>query len=292
MQTNSTIRSKNLSCLLLPLVDEFVVALGDSDKEDRTRELIESIQSNKIKIYDRVWSKQSFVDGRIFAEETNFALDKCTGDWCFYLQADEVIHEKDFETIRTACQRGLHNPLVDGLLFKYYHFWGDYDHYLPFHGWYKNEIRIIRNTSGIYSYKDAQSFRKGNNKKLNVKEIDAHIYHYGWVRPPKHMHTKKKEQSSMHHGIEKTEREYTLKPDQFNFGTLRNIPVFKGSHPIVMEGFINKMNWKDKLNYSGKANLNRGKVKHEKLKYRVLSFLENALNGGKDFIGYSNWNKV
>ncbi|CAN5905155.1 hypothetical protein BH24BAC1_BH24BAC1_31430 [soil metagenome] len=277
---------------ILPLVDEFVVALGDCDEDDNTLELITSIGSSKIRLFHRKWSETSFVDGRIFAEETSFALSQCTGDWCFYLQADEVVHEKDFDIIMAACQQELSNPGVDGLLFKYYHFWGDYDHYLPFHGWYKNEIRIVKNGIGVYSYKDAQSFRKGENEKLRVREIDAHIYHYGWVRPPARMQRKKKEQDSMHHGKEKSSQMHESRPDEFDFGALGNVPVFKETHPKVMSAFMQQMDWKEKLNYSKKANLNRPKGKHETLKYRLLSFLENNLNKGQDFIGYSNWKKV
>ena len=84
---------------VLPIVDEFIVALGKGNQNDKTREEIESIDSDKIKIIDRVWSEKEFVDGRIFAQETSFALQQCTGDWCIYLQADEVIHEKDLNVI-------------------------------------------------------------------------------------------------------------------------------------------------------------------------------------------------
>ena len=77
---------------ILPIVDEFIVALGKGDSGDTTREAIESIGSPKIRIIDRVWREEDFAESRIFAIETNFALSQCTGDWCFYLQADEVIH--------------------------------------------------------------------------------------------------------------------------------------------------------------------------------------------------------
>jgi len=277
---------------ILPILDEFIVALGDNDAEDKTREEIESIHSDKIKIYDRVWSEKDFVDGKIFANETSFALNQCSGDWCIYLQADEVIHEKDLPLIQKVCKENLNNENVDGFLFKYYHFFGDYHHYLPFHGWYKNEIRIVRNKVGIYSYKDAQSFRKGDNKKLNVLPIDAHIYHYGWVRPPYLMQSKKKEQDSIHHGKEKINKEYNLKPNEFNYGALGKIPVFENSHPKVMDDFRAKMDWTDKLNYSKKCILNRDKMKHEKFKYRLITYLERIFNGGKDFFGYNNWNII
>jgi hypothetical protein len=277
---------------VLPIVDEFIVALGKGDDSDKTRQLIESIGSEKVKIFDRVWSQKEFIDGKIFAGETNFALSQCSGDWCIYLQADELIHEKDLNKISQYCSDLLLNKDVDGFLFNYHHFFGDYDHYLPVHGWYKNEIRIVRNYSGIYSYKDAQSFRKNDNEQLNVLHIEPYIYHYGWVRPPHLMQSKRKEHDSMHHGRDKINEEYVSRPSEFDYGSLRRLPVFKGSHPKVMDDFRSKLNWKNKLNYSGKSMLNRDKLKHEKLKYQIITFFENLFNGGKDIIGYSNWNKV
>jgi hypothetical protein len=277
---------------VLPIVDEFIVALGQGDDSDKTRQLIESIGSEKVKIFDRVWSQKEFIDGKIFASETSFALSQCSGDWCIYLQADELIHEKDLNKISQYCSDLLLNKDVDGFLFNYHHFFGDYDHYLPVHGWYKNEIRIVRNYSGIYSYKDAQSFRKNDNEKLNVIHIEPYIYHYGWVRPPHLMQSKKKEQDSMHHGKDKITEEYKSRPSEFDYGSLRRIPIFKGSHPKVMDDFRSKLNWKNKLNYSGKSMLNRDKMKHERLKYKLITILENLFNGGKDIIGYSNWTKV
>lgn len=277
---------------ILPLVDEFIVALGDCDEEDNTRSEIESIGSDKVRIFDRKWSETDFVDGKVFADETNFALSQCIGDWCFYLQADEVVHEKDLDKIRTACWLYMNEQQVDGLLFKYHHFFGDYDHYLPYHGWYKHEIRIIRNHAGIFSYKDAQSFRKNKLEKLNVVELDAHIFHYGWVRPPELMQSKKKAQDSMHHGLSKVEDAYKVRPGEFDYGALGRIPIFEGSHPLVMSEFIQKINWKNKLNYGRKVQVSRSLMKHERFKYRFITFLENTFNSGRNFFGYSNWNKL
>lgn len=277
---------------ILPIVDEFIIALGDNSEGDRTREIIESIGSDKIKIIDRVWSEQELIDGHIFANETSFALSQCSGDWCFYLQADEVVHEHDLDAIVNACTQNLTDDRVDGLLFDYYHFFGDYDHHLPYHGWYKNEIRIVRNNRSIYSYKDAQSFRKNNVEKLTVVPVNARIYHYGWVRPPEMMQSKKKEQDSIHHGTEKIEGEYKLKPNEFNYGPLGKLPVFKHTHPKVMDGMIEKISWKHKLNLTRKGDLGRDPMKHERFKYRTLTILENTLFLGREIFPYSNWTKV
>lgn len=277
---------------VLPIVDEFIVALGDCDPDDHTRAEIEALGSDKVKIYERVWSEQAFVDGRIFAEETTFALSQCQGDWCLYLQADEVIHEQDLPLIQARCTDNLARPEVEGFLFDYYHFFGDYEHFLPFHGWYQQEIRIVRNHIGVYSHKDAQSFRKGDGQKLRVLPIQAHIYHYGWVRPPHLMQSKKKEQDSMHHGREQVRTTYQTRPDMFDYGALGRLPQFEGSHPRVMEAFRARLDWRDQLNYTRQAHLTRAKMKHERLKYRLITRLEQALNGGKALFGYRNWREL
>ena len=84
---------------ILNIVDEFVIAYAEGDKDDDTLNIIKSINSDKIKIYQRQWDPIAMKDGQIYADETNFALSKCTGDWCFYLQADECIHEEDHDKI-------------------------------------------------------------------------------------------------------------------------------------------------------------------------------------------------
>jgi len=274
---------------VLPIVDEFIVALGDNDSDDKTREIIESINSDKVKIYDRVWAEEDSVSGSIYAKETNFALSKCKGDWCLYIQADEVVHENDLEKITASCKKYIDDKRIDGLLFNYHHFFGDYEHYLPVHGWYKNEIRMIRNNANIYSYGDAQSFKKDNNQLLNVVDIEPYIYHYGWVRPPELMQSKKKEQETAHYGNNDFAK---MKSVNFDYGALGRIPVFKGTHPKLMEELRSKINWKTQLNYTKKWNPNRDLMKHEKTKYRFITFLEKTCNGGKDFFGYSNWKKI
>jgi len=276
----------------LPIVDEFVVALGDSDSDDNTSGLLDTIKSDKLKVYNRIWDEASFVDGHIFRDETNFALGRCTGDWCLYLQADEVLHEDDHDIIVKYCKRYLDDSRVDGFLFGYYHFWGDYEHYLPHHGWYQNEIRIIRNNAGIYSRGDAQSFRKNDNAKLNVIKIPARIYHYGWVRPPHLMTSKKKEQDSMHWGKERAEKEYKSRQSYYDYGPLGRLPKFPGTHPAVMKEMIARMDWRDKLNYGKVYNMSRPRNKHETLKYRLITVLEQKLFGGRHLFGYSNWNLI
>ncbi|MGM0568950.1 MAG: hypothetical protein ACQESB_07040, partial [Elusimicrobiota bacterium] len=176
---------------ILPIVDEFVIAVGKGDSDDTTRREIESIKSPKIKIIDTHWDIEKYPRGMENAHQTDIAKEACSGDWLFYLQSDEVVHEKDLPVIKNACKKYLEDKEVEGLLFKYLHFWGDYQHYQGGHGWYKREIRIIRNRPDIHSWQSAQSFRKipdfdgksyrqkEGTYKLKVALIDAYIYHYG-----------------------------------------------------------------------------------------------------------------
>jgi hypothetical protein len=271
---------------ILPIVDEFIVALGNCDADDDTLLQIESIQSPKIKIFHTIWDEQQFKDGNIFKVQTDLALDQCSGDWCFYLQADEVVHEADLQTIKQACLKYFHHLEVEGLLLKYYHFWGDYLHHLPYHGWCKKEIRIIRNDANIRSYKDALSFRK-KGEKLQVKLVDAYIYHYGYVRPPFTMTPKKKEQDGMHWGKEKAEAFYQSADLPFDFGNLKKLPIFKGTHPAVMQERMESLNWQAFLSDNQMPKAPRAKFKHEKLKYRVLSQFENWLN--RELFSFNNF---
>ncbi len=289
---------------ILPIVDEFVVALGDSDEDDTTEEIIKSINSSKIKIIHTVWDIEKYPNGTENARQTNIAKDACTGDWLLHLQADEVIHEKYLETIKNACEKYLDDENVEGFLFQYKHFYGDYNHFIDFHGWYPKEIRLVRNKPNIYSFRSAQSFKripnfdgkdfrqKHGTFPLNVIELDAYIYHYGWVRPPEYMQKKTKSLDTIHHGKEKIEEEYKTKKAYFDYGNMSKLPVFEDSHPAIMKNKIADFIWSDKLHFEKKYKVSRAKMKHEKFKSKILTFISKKILNGKQLFGYSNWNII
>ncbi len=291
---------------ILPIVDEFIIVLGDSDPDDTTRDEIAGIDSDKIKIIDSVWDTGKFSSGTIYAQQTHLAKNNCSGDWLFYIQADEIVHEKYLPVIRQRCENLLYDKEVDGLLFKYLHFWGDYWHYHDSHGWYRKEIRIIRNDQEIIPWRDAQSFRripdfdgisyknKANTFKLKVVEIDAWIYHYGWVRPPRYMKTKSIVFNSHYN---ESEQAHVPASDQlnkmtFDYGVMSNLPVFKGSHPSVLKDKISAFDWKEQLQYTGKRNRARAPHKHEKLRYRIISFIEKYLLFGTPVGEFKNYKLI
>jgi glycosyltransferase involved in cell wall biosynthesis len=227
---------------ILPIVDEYVVAVGKSD--DDTLPLIQQIGSDKLKIIETVWDDSLREGGRVLAVETNkaFAAVSAKADWCFYLQGDEVVHEKDHQAILDACTTYLPDKRVEGLLFRYLHFYGSYNFTGDTRSWYRNEIRVIRNDKRINSYRDAQGFRI-ENRKLNVKPIQAHIYHYGWVRDPRKQQAKQKTFHRYWHSDEWM-KENVSNADAYDYSTIESLQPFMGTHPAVMNERLQRMNWK------------------------------------------------
>ena len=73
---------------ILPLCDDFVVAVGNSD--DNTLDLIQSIDKQKIRIIETIWddSEKMKIGGKVFAAETDkaFRSIEMDSDWTFYIQ--------------------------------------------------------------------------------------------------------------------------------------------------------------------------------------------------------------
>ena len=142
---------------ILPVCDEFIAVIGKSD--DGTREAIEAIGSDKIRIIDTEWDDQLTKGGKVFAQQANIGLRAATGDWAFHIQSDEVFHEDELPEIQQAMLENLDNQQVEGFLFNFLHFIGDYKHIGTTRKWHRREIRIVRNNPNVYSYKDSQGFR-------------------------------------------------------------------------------------------------------------------------------------
>ena len=228
---------------IAPLCDEIVVAVGNSD--DQTRDYILGLGLKQLKIIDTVWDDELRVGGRVLADETNKALAATNpqSDWCFYIQADECIHENDVEGIRTTMKKYVNNASVDALLFDYRHFYGSYDYIGDSRKWYRKEIRIIRQGRGIKSWKDAQGFRSKNNEKLRVVSTGARIFHYGWVKHPKHQQIKQKQFHRLWHDDSKLEKMVTNK-EEFDYSTIDSLEKFQETHPQLMKERIKAQNWK------------------------------------------------
>ena len=248
---------------ILPVCDEFIVAVGNS--EDETRHLIEQIDSPKIRIIDTIWDDSLREGGQVLAVETNKAFDAVSDDtdWAFYIQGDETVHEKYLPEIRKSMEQWKDHSEIEGLVFNYLHFYGSYDFIGDSRRWYRREVRIIRNNKKIRSYRDAQGFRLAG-RKLKVKCVDASIYHYGWVKPPE------KQQLKQDHFIRYWDNkiqgnDQEMIQEAFDYSQTDSVAWFRGTHPQVLQERIKKMNWTFDVDPTQKK---------FSLKYRFLHWIE------------------
>jgi hypothetical protein len=208
------------------------------DSEDQTLDLIESIASDKIKVVTSTWDDSLRTGGLILSEQTNITLGHCRGDWIFYIQADEVLHERYLETIATRMKKYLSVNEVEGFVFDFKHFYGSYFLIKDERGWYKREIRVIRNHAGITSWKDAQGFRL-RGRKLRALPAEAEIYHYGWARDPKTMLSKQKNLDRFWHDDAWIEARYRHgMPIR-----IKGVVPFTATHPAVMDDRVRNATW-------------------------------------------------
>ncbi len=221
---------------LLPLVDELVIAVGDSC--DGTLDAIRAIASPKVRILETVWDTNLRKGGAVLAEQTNLALQACRGEWCFYLQADEVLHENDVDRIHQAMRKNFKSPHVDGLSFRYRHFCCDYSIIDPLP--YRRQVRIIRNGRGIESVGDACGFDK-TSSALRIKSSGAYVYHYGYVRPPDTLAIKTCYFESLYNdGTIEPGSEPLVGDFVFNLSRCQR---FDGTHPSCMSERIQHKSW-------------------------------------------------
>ena len=227
---------------ILPLCDEVVVAVGQSD--DGTLELIRGIDSPKIRIVETIWDDSLRAGGRVLAVETDKALAAVApdADWAVYIQADEVIHEQYLPVMRQAMEAHLHNSQVEGLLLKYLHFYGSYAYVGDSARWYRREIRVVRPNGQVASYRDAQGFRTLDDRKLRVKLINAYVYHYGWVRTPDQMRQKLKDFPQYWYNDAEMQA-IRQEAEAFDYSQVDSLAAFRGTHPQVMQARIERMSW-------------------------------------------------
>ena len=270
---------------LLPIVDEMIVIVGDST--DGTREAVESINSDKIKIIDTVWDMEMRRNGKIFAQQANLGLDNISGNWVIHIQADEVLHEDDQSLLKKEILDNDKLENVEGLLFPFYHFWGDFCYIRKTRKTHNYEIRAFKNKGVIRSYRDSQGFRKYNSldgyaegekgEKLKVVKINVPIYHYSYVRHPRLMAKKSSFFDRFWHADENLKEQ----KKEFDYNAVDKLDIFKGTHPKWIREFIRNKDWD--FNYDpSRSNMS--------LKYRILYLLE-KITGIRPF-SYKNYKLI
>mgnify|MGYP000898934100 FL=1 len=194
---------------ILPIVDEFVINVGES--EDDTLEMIQSIKDKKVRIIESKWNDGMQDRGYVYGQQKMIAQFNCTGDWAFYIEGDEVYHERDLEQIKKSMEMHLNDSNVEALVFDFNHFYGNANSVLNSPGWYRSEARIIKNSVRSYA-PDGLFWVVLEKNKIGryprAKKINAYCYHYGWVRSEDQMNLKS-EKVQKYWGKEPTKIDYS-----------------------------------------------------------------------------------
>lgn len=220
-----------------PICDEVVINVGFDDKnlekDDGTYQYLrDHLQGDRYVFVKSWWDPEMTSKGLILSQQTNIALEKCQGKYCQYIQGDEALHEKDYANIEAGLRDMERNPELEGLVFKYLHFYGNVDAILYTQRIYRREVRLIRNGLGIRSHLDAQGFKTADGHKLKCKQIDATVHHYGWARKEQVMAKKVTAMDKLYKG-----KDYEQK-EAFSYKRIWGIKPFKGTHPGVMGEWI------------------------------------------------------
>ncbi len=217
---------------ILPLVDEFICAVGPSI--DETRQKIESIGNPKVKIIDADWNENMRDRGFVYGQQKMIAQYQCQGDWAFYLEGDEVLHETDLEKIRISMKTYLDDPQVEAFYFDFLHFYGT-PHQTGIAG-YRQAPRIIRNSIRTIA-PDGLFWVVLDKNKIGryprARHAGASIYHYGHCRNTEKMKEK----------LSRVGKYWGNQLSEFNgYGAidLAELRDFNAQHPAVMAEWIAK----------------------------------------------------
>jgi len=218
---------------VLPLVDELVAVVGDSTDDTRAR--LAAIDRDRIHILDTRWVTEGRAGGSVLAEQTQLGLTEAErrgADWCFYIQADEVIARRDYDAIHGALSAADRRSDVEGVLFDYVHFFGDFSTVATSRNFYRREVRIVRAGIGVRSYRDAQGFRVGSGlRRVRAIPSGARVYHYGWVRSAESAARKTAVLEGLFSGRQARER-------PFEFSRLPGLRRYTGEHPEAIHDWI------------------------------------------------------
>jgi len=219
-----------------PLCDEIVINVGYDDpnleKDDGTYEYLrDNFNHEKFIFLKTPWDPNLTERGLILSEQTNIALEKCSGKYCQYIQGDEVVHEDDLPIIHNSIMEMEKDQSIEGLVFNYLHFYGNVDIIKYTRNIYRREVRLVRNGLGIKSWLDAQGFRHQNDTKISAKLTSARIFHYGWARKEQIMNDKVREFNKLYHGK-------NHQSDHFQYHRQWGLHPFTKTHPEVMRKWI------------------------------------------------------
>ena len=222
-----------------------------------------SIDDKKIRIIQSKWNDGIRDRGYVYGQQKMIAQFNCTGDWAFYIEGDEVYHEKDLSKITNSMKMHLNDSNVEALVFDFMHFYGNTNSVLNSPGWYRSEARIIKNSIRSYAPDGLFWVVLSSNKKgryPTAKHTGVTCYHYGWVRSEEQMNLKSK----------KVQKYWGAMPVRINYSQMDQLIIkeFQGTHPEIIKDWFPKENGLYETDPSYKITL-------KQKKHRIMLKLEN-----------------
>ena len=175
----------------LPIADEILIACPPADA-DGTRDYVESIRRLypgvvKILLLDW-WQPEQRQEGSL-SDVTNHLIEACSGEWHLSLQADEVIHETQAQTILDLCRQSR----AKWYEFERLNFFGTFEAYNGNRErWPSSVCRLARRDAfpHICSYSDAThlgvplDFNPVTDLRWDAR-AEVQLWHYSYVRYPR-----------------------------------------------------------------------------------------------------------
>jgi len=163
-----------LSCL--PFADEIIISEGMSN--DGTDKYIKEFAKKycgcvPIHIFYDEWGES--YHGEMIAKISQNAINRASENWIYYLQADEIVHEKNIDYIKSIT-----NSKYNSVEFPFYHFIRSWS---PSKEGYKSAIRMIRNKRDIFLKGDAWNFEGNIEPVCKAENAIKSVYHFAWVFP-------------------------------------------------------------------------------------------------------------
>ena len=304
----------------LQFAEEVVVA--DFDSIDGTIELLNYIK-NDIEINpSKYYGKLKIIKGDMkyenteyfYAKAKNQALDACTNDWVIRIDADEIIPEWCFETVKNLGK--ITSKSKYAFLFKRLHFYRDY-----------RTIKVIYNDRRGYTYMFRKSttarhkyvvgncdglIRESDNTFFDDLGIPEHVtvFHYSWCRPVKVMLRRlQRIEKKMIPFNELRKKQYpesyktVMVNDWFNIDLslsekelknkifdMTNTSPYNGKHPLLMEKIISDRETTNNQNIN-ENNINENNKNKEQIKRIILEEYRNVLKRDPDPDGLINYIK-
>lgn len=220
---------------LLPVVDELV--LCDADSTDGTRERIEAWAKVEPKITVVNWPwKDPVGDTQAWPEWINYARQHLSTDMHIQLDADELVHEEDYELIRNG------RDAKSTLFFQRLNFWRDSKHLIP--EGHCCGTKVLRMAPTNMPIPSDYPYGPAADTMAQAVTSAIRVFHYGFLRHREQFFKKARVVQKMWvnsfdprlEAAEKYEGHWSTMPGVTGWES--NLVDYHGSHPSVIHQWL------------------------------------------------------